>query len=680
MTIAPRYLEYMDHFGATITLREAHADPARRDAVILRHDIDHDLDLALELAHHEHARGMRATYFLLHTAPYWNDERLAIKCRQLEAYGHEVALHVNALTEWMSGAVDDVDARLGELLGVLRDAGVTVSGVSAHGDRACYEHGFINYWMWRELRGDDPAAAQSGMSAEGIRVDDPQWQVPYPVDHRLRRADGAVFDLWSCSLADHGLDYDGAHVPTDRYWSDSGGSWSRTDDPLTADLSRGTHQVLVHPWWWRGPQRRVYVISTARAGSKWLANFVDTATSAAGRHEYTLNHRREGQEMVPDKRTNDDFVGLIEDRPRSAQLIRDSVAIARTLPRDLLEANVYLEPFLDQLRVMDPEAAIVHLHRDGRGVVRSILNRNWYDTPEDRRHRAIPVRRWSRLSQFERACWYYRYTNEQIAPHATLRIHFERMVSDLDYLTERLGALGIIVHPLLAEAVFGEAINVASSVTVPDYEHWPSRLRRTFDRICSPVHALLGYETREAPDHAEPSEDHPAEAPSVLMDLGPAELATRPHGASKVSCRAEAEGLEISVTTPGASPHLLLADGKWAKVSPNAGFPCHPDVYYRAEIDADVDAGARARIFAVFYGPGGKQVHRHQAWVLREGAPPATFAFAPAVGATHGAIAVHLGEQAAGTTVRLRRLRLTAIPFGHDYRLAPALSEATSCS
>lgn len=677
MSVSPLYFEYLDRFGAAISLREFRSTANRADAIVLRHDVDHDLDLALEVAHHEHARGLRATYFLLHTAPYWGDQHFAVKCRQLEAYGHEVALHVNVLTEWMSGEIDDVNARLGDLLTQLRDAGVTVSGVSAHGDPACYAHGFINYWMWRELRGDDPATSEQGMSAEGIRVEEPRWQVPYPAVHRLRRADGATFDLWSSSLAAHGLEYDAAHVQTDHYWSDSGGSWSRTDDPRTAEVSSGTHQVLMHPYWWRGLQRRVYVLSTARAGSKWLAGFVDTATSATGRHEFALNHRREGADMVPDKQTHEDYVGLVEDRERATRLLREATANARTLRGDLLEANVYLEPFLPQLQALDPDATLIHLHRDGRDVVRSILNRGWYDTPDDRRHRAVPIPRWDRLSQLERACWYYRFTCEQIAPHAAGRVSFERMVTDLAYLTEVLADLNIVVHPLLAQAIFDTPVNANTATSIPPFDEWPARMQRTFNKVCGPIQATLGYGAAPAADPPVAADDEPADRqPTLLADVSGAAVATLLQESSLVACAITPDGLGITPTIKKNNTHAVLAKGTWAKVPADAGFPCRPDVYFRCRIEAQLSPGMKARVFVLFCDQSGQAIRRHQAWTLRSERQIHEFSFASAVGATHAAVALHMGNESPDQVMRLVSFHLESIPFAPGYRSARVLAAA----
>jgi hypothetical protein len=251
MTINQDYLEMLDHLGPTVTVAEFIAQSSKPDLIALRHDVDHDLDLALAMAHLEHAAGRRATYFILHTAPYIHDEEFLEKCLKIQDYGHEIGLHLNALSPWCDGETDDPIGDLSAWLDSLRDAGVEIVGSAAHGDQACYEHGFINYWIWRELRGDDPAVRENGLTAEGVRRgSDDDRSVSYPSSDAVIRADGARFPLWSVSMESLGLSYEACRAPFDRYWSDSGGSWKRSPNPMEHDLSRGRHQVLVHPIWW----------------------------------------------------------------------------------------------------------------------------------------------------------------------------------------------------------------------------------------------------------------------------------------------------------------------------------------------------------------------------------------------------------------------------------------------
>jgi hypothetical protein len=673
MSIKSAYFDYLDHIGRSIPLSELHAHPEQRDAIAVRHDIDHDLDLALEAAHHEHARGIRATYFLLHSHDYWQDDQFILKCRQLEAYGHEVALHVNVLTEWMTGEVDDIEQRLRELLDPMRDAGITVVGTSAHGDRACYEHGFINYWIWRELRGDDPARDQVGLSAEGIAVDDPAWQVPYPADHALRRDDGTTLALWGSSMAEHGLAYDAMHVPVDHYWTDSGGSWSRTGDPLRADLSRGRHQILFHPHWWRGEKRLIFVLSTARSGSKWLANFVDRATSCRGRHEWTLNHRREGAGMVADKRTDTDFVGLVEDRMLAQRLIREAAAHYRKTNGDVLEANVYLEPFLHVLASLGDDVILVHLHRDARNVVRSLLNRNWYDTPEDRRHRVVPVDGWEGLNQLERCCWYYRYTTAAIMSHVRNRLRFETMVADESALIAWLEGLGIVVHPLLAAGEFSRRINASKNMAFPPYQQWPMQHRAALEKICGSVQGELGYavDASVLKSRSPKAPSTSARRGAVLMDLDLTRKA--PPELSPVRIRHERGDGGLVLTTAGpddAVAYVLLARGKWQNVKPRFGIASDHWSYYVCRIEAETTADLAVRVFVLWYDADGELVNKDHAATLHADVSATISSFAVAAGSTHFALALHMGKQPAGRAMTLKSISLRSAPLGEHYLAA----------
>src|SRR4051794_36394169 len=103
--ISDSYASYLDRFDRTITVSELHHSPNSRNLVALRHDIDYDFDIALEMAHLEHRRGLRASYYLLPTAAYWADPAFALKVRQLASYGHEVGLHVNSMARWLGGEI-----------------------------------------------------------------------------------------------------------------------------------------------------------------------------------------------------------------------------------------------------------------------------------------------------------------------------------------------------------------------------------------------------------------------------------------------------------------------------------------------------------------------------------------------------------------------------------------------
>ncbi|MGH8603507.1 MAG: sulfotransferase, partial [Gammaproteobacteria bacterium] len=163
-------------------------------------------------------------------------------------------------------------------------------------------------------------------------------------------------------------------------------------------------------------------------------------------------------------------------------------------PQDYAEANVYLGHFIGTLDQVFPDAMLVHLHRDPKDVIRSLINRDWYDTPEDDRHPSIPVDGWPQLSQFEKACWYVRTVNESLIARCSRRIRFEEMVADPSTCTADLEALGISVYPLLAAPLFGRPLNVSYHTEFPAYEHWGDEIKAIFHAICGGLRRDLGYE------------------------------------------------------------------------------------------------------------------------------------------------------------------------------------------
>lgn len=661
MAIRRELLAGLDRLrGRSVTVAELVGHPRKRNVVALRHDVDHDLDLALELAAAEQSRGLRATYFLLHTASYWQDPQFDLKVRQLEAYGHEVGLHVNVLTEWHVGVIDAVEARLAEHLGQLRASGVTVTGTSAHGDKRCYEDRFINYWIWKELRGRDPAESESGLSAEGVATDDPGRRIEYPPDSVLTRADRRAFQLWSISQKEHGIEYEAVKARFDRYWSDTGGKW-QYGDPFEADLDSGRHQILIHPWWWRAEPRPIFCLSTARSGSKWLATMIDSASSAAGFHDWTLNHDRTDRSYPTRVRTRFEYQELVDDLKEAARLVRVGFAHRRSLKRDAVEVNTYLEPFVYYLAAQSPKPTLVHLHRDARDVVRSILARGWYATPFDPAHRTVPMPDWNELTQLERACWYVRFTQERLIEATDLSLSMERATTDPDYLAEQLEELGLVLHPLLAEK-HRKAINATREFTVAPLANWPTRDRATFERICGPVQLALGYETGAdwITDPAEALRSGVGKRSIRLPDLEPSPR--------RVEAKRVGKRLRCKVSQSHSNAHLVLAPsaGTWHELAKSAGIACERDSWAVCTVKAG-KSSIEGRIFALYFGRYREQVAQHELGTLRSG-ETVQAPLAPPPKATHCALALHFGGSDAGA-LELESLELRWFKYPPGYRM-----------
>lgn len=129
----------------------------------IRHDVDIDIDGAVQFARFEDSVGIRSTYFVLHTADYFNLS--ASKYLVLQNAGHDVGFHNDVLREHIYTG-KSIKSLIYNSLKFLRDSGVKVDGTSAHGHRHCYEEGFLNYEIWKEFKNVN----NEGFLSEAVRT------------------------------------------------------------------------------------------------------------------------------------------------------------------------------------------------------------------------------------------------------------------------------------------------------------------------------------------------------------------------------------------------------------------------------------------------------------------------------------------------------------------------------
>jgi hypothetical protein len=198
--------EYLELIQSIDAFRVQIPDPEPRGRqLMIRHDVDHDIDQALDMARYEELYGIRSTYFLLHTASYFKfGDTLIKKLREFKNLGHSVGLHNNMLALWIKdydnpdAEVDqfDIYTRMIEIAAFFKSAGIRLIGTSAHGDKLCHERGFLNYELWDECPGEKRAF---GGHPEHTH---PQF-----------------------SLREFGFEYEAYFLRRDVYLSDTGHTW-----------------------------------------------------------------------------------------------------------------------------------------------------------------------------------------------------------------------------------------------------------------------------------------------------------------------------------------------------------------------------------------------------------------------------------------------------------------------
>lgn len=232
--------------SSAIAMQEVAAGNKNPDAIALRHDLDagHALATAVKMAEWEAARGFRATYFILHTSPYWLAAGFRESLEQIAIYGHEIGIHADCLAEALK-TERDPDLILDEALATLRSYGFQVRGVAGHGNPLCN----------RDRAVGEITFANDEQFVECAR---PQEGEP----DRLITRGNIQLKLRPRPLADFGLDYEALHcaLPLPFRISDSGGRWlnpgweetvEKFQDWLgTNNPDRRQLHFLWHPDWW----------------------------------------------------------------------------------------------------------------------------------------------------------------------------------------------------------------------------------------------------------------------------------------------------------------------------------------------------------------------------------------------------------------------------------------------
>lgn len=131
-----------------VPLRRLCRTPIPADEIwcCLRHDVDIDARTALAMAALEHARDIVSSYYILPTAAYygaWREQvflrhgAMAHAYRTLQALGHEVGLHTDALALYQQHRIDGAEGLVAELAW-LRGQGLEIDGSLAHNSAAVY--------------------------------------------------------------------------------------------------------------------------------------------------------------------------------------------------------------------------------------------------------------------------------------------------------------------------------------------------------------------------------------------------------------------------------------------------------------------------------------------------------------------------------------------------------------
>ncbi|GAG98456.1 unnamed protein product, partial [marine sediment metagenome] len=170
------------------------------------------------------------------------------------------------------------------------------------------------------------------------------------------------------------------------------------------------------------------------------------------------------------------------------------------------EINCVLRWHCGALKRAFPKASIIHLVRDGRDYVRSMMARpyRFADNPEKEDVATRYVRpkkgdncqeKWASMTRFEKICWEWRRTNEYIRGHLKQKpAQMERMLSDFDYFKKYfLTPFGLKI----AKELWAKRIKIQGKpdqrIVLPHYSEWNDEILFQFNKICGVEMMACGY-------------------------------------------------------------------------------------------------------------------------------------------------------------------------------------------
>lgn len=165
------------------------------------------------------------------------------------------------------------------------------------------------------------------------------------------------------------------------------------------------------------------------------------------------------------------------------------------------EVNPFLRLHCAAIRETLPNARLIHLIRDGRQVVRSVMSRSKLGKKDPMGVLIHPplndpyFQAWHKMSRLEKVCWQWQYTNRYMRQNLDKIVYFEKVRSDYDYFkTEVLDYLSLEIPQEAWHNYVNTPKNSSPIYKMPPFEDWTNHQKDTFRRICGEEMSHYDYE------------------------------------------------------------------------------------------------------------------------------------------------------------------------------------------
>lgn len=246
-----------------------------------------------------------------------------------------------------------------------------------------------------------------------------------------------------------------------------------------------------------------FILSTGRTGTKTVAELLDAASEATVHHE-PHPYLSALSKLAYDTEYNQ-MGNLIETFMASREVLLRNAAASSLVYGETGPYVTFLAPVIAQAL---PNAKFIHLVRDPISVVRSGLNRNWYQGSRYDARRIVPrqgdpaARLWKEWSPLEKVVWLWAETNTFVRDFFESLDASRRMCLKAEHIFSREGDsisgmfrfLGLTQPSARAvSGILAQRLNRQRGPMQP-LESWLPDWRTRFLELAGDEMSRLGYE------------------------------------------------------------------------------------------------------------------------------------------------------------------------------------------
>ena len=245
-----------------------------------------------------------------------------------------------------------------------------------------------------------------------------------------------------------------------------------------------------------GRHRPFFVLSTGRTATMWLSNLLNTCSDAHVAHEPVPAEQIDHARAFMNPKVADEYIYKF--RLRDMALRCQSYKISR-----YGEVNGALRRHASSIKKFLPDSCLIHLVRDGRDVVRSVMSRKTL-TKADPIYRDLsppeedldPVV-WKNMNRFERLCWIWAYENAYLRSCCDFRARFEDITTEFSAFKEQiLDPIGLDLSLREWALSSSTPINQTTGKQYKGWADWTETEKSTFIDLCGDEMAHYGYDLK----------------------------------------------------------------------------------------------------------------------------------------------------------------------------------------